>query len=110
MKYIVSLKSAQKAPFGFDTPEQAVADFLLTCSNITPAAVIEEMKRRIKKTNGKTFRPRLISPRPVLCVETGVVYESVFLAKTAHGEGLGKALKTGQAFKGLHFKYADGKK
>lgn len=110
MKYMVFLKKVEKAPCGFDTPEQAVADFLLTCKDITPDAVIDEMKRRIKKPAVKTFRPKEGKKRPVLCVETGVVYESVFHASMAYGERLIKALKAGKPYKGLHFKYADEKK
>jgi hypothetical protein len=55
MKYLVVLKKAAVAPIGFDTPEQAVADFLLKCSKITPDGVIAEMKKRIpssKKRKG----------------------------------------------------------
>ena len=107
MKYMVSLKCAQNAPVGWNTPEQAVADFLLTCPKITPDGVIAEMKRRIKKPKKKSSKGRT---HAVVCVETGVEYESVFLAITACGGGLVKSLKDGRAVNGVHWKYKDAKK
>lgn len=104
MKYMVTLKSAKNAPVGWNTPEQAVADFLLTCPKITPDGIIAEMKRRIKKPKTKSTKGK---ERAVVCVETGVEYESVFLAQTAVGSGIAKAIKAGRRFKGYHWQYKD---
>lgn len=107
MKYMVTLKSAQNAPVGWSTPEQAVADFLLTCPKITPDGVIAEMKRRMKKPSPLKKTSTKGKGRAVVCVETGVVYDSVFLAQAAVGSGICKALKAGKPFKGFHWKYKD---
>lgn len=107
MKYMVTLKSAKNAPVGWNTPEQAVADFLLTCQQITPDGVIAEMKRRMKKPSPLKKTSTKGKGRAVVCVETGVVYDSVFLAQAAVGSGICKALKSGKPFKGFHWKYKD---
>lgn len=107
MKYMVSLKCAQNAPVGWSTPEQAVADFLLTCPKITPDVVIAEMKRRLKKPSPSKRKSTKGKGRAIVCVETGVVYETVFLARAAVGSGICKALKAGKPYKGFHWKYKD---
>lgn len=107
MKYLVVLKKAVSAPIGFDTPEQAVADFLLKCEKITPDGVIAEMKKRISlpKRRIVSFRNRC-----VICVETQEVFGSVHEAMAKYGSTVGKIIGKGKKTKGLSFEYRDEKK
>lgn len=107
MKYLVVLKKAAVAPIGFDTPEQAVADFLLKCSKITPDGVIAEMKKRIlssKKRKGG------FCSRRVICVETQEVFDSVHDAVSKYGTTVAKIIGKGKKTKGRSFEYKDSEK
>lgn len=107
MKYLVVLKKAAFAPIGFDTAEQAVADFLLKCSEITPDGVMAEMKKRIplSKKRKRGFRSRRI-----ICVETQEVFDSVHDAMSKYGTTVAKIIGKGKKTKGRSFEYKDNQK
>ena len=107
MKYLVVLRKATVAPVGFDTPEKAVADFLLKCPEITPDGVISEMKKRITPSKK---RKKLFCPRRVICVETQEVFNSVNDAISKYGSSVAKIIGKGKKTKGRSFEYKDSKK
>lgn len=110
MGYMVSLKKVSNGK----GEAEAIAHFLWKRSDIADK-ILSEMKRlqregvKIRKQTQKT--KTVVHLKPVLCVETGVVYPSIKDAEEAIGRNgvchciAGRQKSCG----GYHWKYADNK-